>query len=105
MIVSSGYNIAGPEVEQALITHPDVLDCAVVGAPDESRGLFVKAYVVLREGVSQGDETVKELQAFVKKAIAPYKYPRAVEFVPALPRNASGKLLRVELRRWARNAG
>ena len=105
MIVSSGYNIAGPEVEQALITHPDVLDCAVVGAPDERRGTIVKAYVVLRDGVPDGDETVKALQTFVKQAIAPYKYPRAVEFVPSLPRNASGKLLRVELRRWALSSG
>ena len=104
MIVSSGYNIAGPEVEQALITHPDVLDCAVVGAPDESRGMIVKAYVVLREGVPDGGGTAKALQTFVKKAIAPYKYPRAVEFVPALPRNASGKIHRAELRRWARGS-
>jgi len=105
MIVSSGYNIAGPEVEQVLIAHPDVLDCAVVGAPDERRGMIVKAYVVLREGVPGGDETVKSLQQYVKQAIAPYKYPRAVEFVPSLPRNASGKLQRVELRRWARTSG
>ena len=105
MIVSSGYNIAGPEVEQVLIAHPDVLDCAVVGAPDERRGMIVKAYVVLREGVPGGDGTVKSLQQYVKQAIAPYKYPRAVEFVPSLPRNASGKLQRVELRRWARTSG
>ena len=105
MIVSSGYNIAGPEVEQILIAHPDVLDCAVVGAPDERRGMIVKAYVVLREGVPGGDGTVKSLQQYVKQAIAPYKYPRAVEFVPSLPRNASGKLQRVELRRWARTSG
>ncbi|GAA0691748.1 AMP-binding protein [Kitasatospora atroaurantiaca] len=102
MIVSSGHNIAGPEVEQALIGHPDVLDCAVAGAPDERRGMIVKAYVVLRDGVPAGPGTVKELQDFVKRTIAPYKYPRAVEFVPALPRNSSGKIHRAELRRWAR---
>ncbi|MEV4611480.1 AMP-binding protein [Kitasatospora sp. NPDC049258] len=101
MIVSSGYNIAGPEVEQALSTHPDVVDCAVVGAPDPSRGAIVKAYVVLREGVASDAPTVKALQDFVKQAIAPYKYPRAVEFVEGLPRNSSGKLNRAELRRWA----
>lgn len=101
MIVSAGYNIAGPEVEQALATHAAVADSAVVGAPDERRGTVVKAYVVLREGVSAGPETVKELQEHVKRAIAPYKYPRAVEFVDELPRTATGKLLRTELRRRA----
>ncbi|WP_371493875.1 AMP-binding protein [Kitasatospora sp. NBC_00374] len=101
MIVSSGYNIAGPEVEQALIAHPDVVDCAVVGAPDESRGAIVKAYVVLRAGAAADPRTAKALQDFVKQAIAPYKYPRAVEFVEVLPRNSSGKLHRAELRRWA----
>lgn len=105
MIVSSGYNIAGPEVEQVLITHPDVLDCAVVGAPDDSRGTIVKAYVVLRETATGDAATARALQDFVKQAIAPYKYPRAVEFVPELPRNASGKLQRAELRRRARHAG
>jgi 2-aminobenzoate-CoA ligase len=99
MIVSAGYNIAGPEVEQALAGHPAVADSAVVGAPDERRGTVVKAYVVLREGVSAGPETVKELQDHVKRTIAPYKYPRAVEFVTELPRTPTGKLLRAELRR------
>ncbi|MFE7591800.1 AMP-binding protein [Kitasatospora sp. NPDC057512] len=101
MIVSSGYNIAGPEVEQALSAHPDVADCAVVGAPDERRGAVVKAYVVLRAGVPAGPETARALQEHVKRAIAPYKYPRAVEFVPELPRTATGKLHRAELRRRA----
>lgn len=101
MIVSAGYNIAGPEVEQALATHPDVADCAVVGAPDERRGAVVKAYVVLREGVPAGPETARGLQEHVKRTIAPYKYPRAVEFVPELPRTATGKLHRAELRRRA----
>ncbi|GAA4969013.1 AMP-binding protein [Yinghuangia aomiensis] len=101
MIVSSGYNIAGPEVEDALLAHPDVLECGVVGAPDEARGTIVKAYVVLRPGVPSGDDTAKALQAFTKAAIAPYKYPRAVEFVDALPRTGTGKLRRTELRAWA----
>ncbi|MBV2155885.1 AMP-binding protein [Kitasatospora sp. SUK 42] len=99
MIVSAGYNIAGPEVEQALAAHPAVADCAVVGAPDARRGTVVKAYVVLRPGTPAGPETVQALQEHVKRTIAPYKYPRAVEFVPVLPRTATGKLLRAELRR------
>ena len=104
MIVSAGYNIAGPEVEQALLTHSEVEDCGVVAAPDEERGTVVKAYVVLRDGTSPGDETASRLQDFVKQAIAPYKYPRAIEFVSELPRSATGKLLRSELRRRARAA-
>lgn len=96
MIVSAGYNIAGPEVEAALLTHPAVLECGVVGAADARRGAIVKAYVVLRAPV-----TVPDLQEHVKQAIAPYKYPRAVEFVDALPRTSNGKLHRAELRRWA----
>ncbi|MBT2404249.1 AMP-binding protein [Streptomyces sp. ISL-87] len=98
MIVSSGYNIAGPEVEKALAAHPFVEECAVVGAPDERRGMLVKAYVVLRAGIPAAEATVRELQAHVKQAIAPYKYPRAVEFVAELPRTANGKLQRGELR-------
>ncbi|MFC9294280.1 2-aminobenzoate-CoA ligase, partial [Streptomyces sp. NPDC057011] len=85
----------------ALATHPYVAECGVVGAPDEKRGMLVKAYVVLRGGVPEGEGTVRELQAHVRQAIAPYKYPRAVEFVPDLPRTASGKLRRAELRHWA----
>lgn len=102
MIVSSGYNIAGPEVEKALSAHPYVVDCGVVGAPDERRGMVVKAYVVLRDGTPVAEDTVRELQAHVKQAIAPYKYPRAVEFVADLPKTANGKLQRGELRRLAR---
>ncbi len=102
MIVSAGYNIAGPEVEQALMGHPDVADCAVVGAPDGSRGAIVKAYVVLRPGAAADPATAAALQDFVKQTIAPYKYPRAVEFVTELPRNSSGKLRRAELRDRAR---
>lgn len=101
MIISAGYNIAGPEVEQALAAHPDVADCAVVGAPDELRGAVVKAYVVLRPGAAPGPEAVRALQEHVKASIAPYKYPRAVEFVEELPRTATGKLHRAELRRRA----
>jgi 2-aminobenzoate-CoA ligase len=97
MIISSGYNIAGPEVEGALLEHPRVLECAVVGAPDEARGTIVKAFVVLREG--EGDAAlVTELQEFVKARIAPYKYPRAIEFVRELPRTQTGKLQRYKLR-------
>ncbi|MGW6568583.1 AMP-binding protein [Streptomyces sp. NPDC054975] len=102
MIVSAGYNIAGPEVEKALAAHPYVEDCGVVGAPDVRRGMVVKAYVVLRDGVPTAEDTVRELQAHVKQVIAPYKYPRAVEFVAELPKTANGKLQRGELRRLAR---
>jgi 2-aminobenzoate-CoA ligase len=98
MIVSSGYNIGAPEVEEALLAHPDVQECGVVGVPDEARGMIVKAYVVLREGVPGDDVTVKTLQDFTKQQIAPYKYPRAIEFVDALPRTATGKLQRFRLR-------
>jgi 2-aminobenzoate-CoA ligase len=102
MIVSAGYNIAGPEVEQALLAHDDVADCGVVAAPDPERGSIVKAYVVLRTGAAAEEATAKDLQDFVKRAIAPYKYPRVVEFVAELPRSANGKLLRAELRKRAR---
>ena len=101
MIVSSGYNIAGPEVEVALLAHPDVAECGVVAAPDAARGSIVKAYVVLREGVAPGPELVKALQDHVKREIAPYKYPRAIEFVTALPKTPSGKLQRFALRQRA----
>ncbi|THA86104.1 2-aminobenzoate-CoA ligase [Streptomyces sp. A0592] len=102
MIVSSGYNIAGPEVEKALLAHPHVEECAVVGAPDERRGMLVKAYVVLAAGVAADGATVAELQAHAKASIAPYKYPRAVEFVTELPRTGTGKLRRGALRERAR---
>lgn len=98
MIVSSGYNIAAPEVEEAVLAHASVAECAVVGVPDEARGSLVKAFVVLAEGVVVDDGTVTELQDFVKQRIAPYKYPRAVEFIDALPRTATGKLQRFRLR-------
>ncbi|HET7338507.1 MAG TPA: AMP-binding protein [Candidatus Dormibacteraeota bacterium] len=98
MIISSGYNIAGPEVEEALLRHPSVAEAAVVGVPDEQRGMLVKAVVVLREGAELGPEPAKTLQDFVKSEIAPYKYPRVVEFADALPRTATGKLQRFRLR-------
>lgn len=98
MIVSSGYNIAGPEVEAALLAHPDVLECAVVGAPDPARGQIVCAHVVLAEGVRPGEATVERLQAHVKAVIAPYKYPRRVVFCGALPKTATGKIQRFRLR-------
>jgi 2-aminobenzoate-CoA ligase len=101
MIISSGYNIAGPEVEQALLDHPDVIEAAVVGAPDPARGSVVQAFVVLREGAVGDRAKASELQAFVKQAIAPYKYPRAVEFVSGLPKTPSGKIQRYKLRERA----
>ena len=98
MIISGGYNIAGPEVENVLLEHAAVHECAVVGEPDEDRGHIVKAYVVLRPGRSGDDALMKELQDFVKARIAPYKYPRAVEFAESLPRTSTGKLQRYRLR-------
>ena len=98
MIISSGYNIAGPEVEGVLLEHSAVLECGVVGVPDGERGQIVKAYVVLRPGVEPSPEMVKTLQEWVKQQLAPYKYPRSVEFVDALPRTATGKLQRFALR-------
>jgi 2-aminobenzoate-CoA ligase len=101
MIVSSGYNIAGPEVEEVLLSHPAVAECGVVGAPDEDRGHIVKAYIVLRAGYNGDAALTKTLQDFVKNAVAPYKYPRAIEYVTALPRTQTGKLQRFELRKIA----
>jgi 2-aminobenzoate-CoA ligase len=98
MIVTSGYNIAAPEVEDALMAHPAVAECAVVGAPDEVRGQIIKAFVVLRPDQVPGDALVADLQDFVKQTIAPYKYPRAVEFLDSLPRTETGKLQRFKLR-------
>jgi 2-aminobenzoate-CoA ligase len=101
MIVSAGYNIAGPEVESALLDHPAVAECGVVGAPDEERGQIVKAYVVLRPGHTGDAALTRQLQEHVKSVIAPYKYPRAIEYRPALPRTQTGKLKRYELRHIA----
>ena len=98
MIISSGYNIAGPEVEAALLAHPEVAECAVVGAPDEARGQIVEAHVVLRPGVVGDAASVKRLQEHVKATIAPYKYPRSVKFVAALPKTQTGKIQRFKLK-------
>ena len=98
MIISSGYNISGPEVEAVLLDHPRVLECGVIGHADEERGQIVKAYVVLRPGDAASAELAAELQAWVKSQIAPYKYPRAIEFVASLPRTLTGKLQRFRLR-------
>jgi len=98
MIVSAGYNIAGPEVEAALLTCPDVVECAVVSAPDTERGQIVQAHIVLAEGVTPDDATRLRLQDHVKATIAPYKYPRSVKFVEALPKTQTGKIQRFLLR-------
>jgi 2-aminobenzoate-CoA ligase len=101
MIVSAGYNIAGPDVEAALLTHAAVAECGVVGAPDEARGMIVKAYVVLAPGFGGDAALTIELQDHVKREIAPYKYPRAIEFVAQLPKTETGKLKRFALRQIA----
>ena len=101
LIISSGYNISGVEVENALLAHPAVAECAVVGVPDEARGHLVKAFVVAAKGTAVSNELARELQDFVKKQIAPYKYPRAVEFLDTLPRTLTGKLQRYRLRAGA----
>ena len=98
MIVSSGYNIAAPEVENALLAHPAVAECAVVGVACEERGQKVKAFVVPAAFATPSDDLANGLKDFVKEKIAPYKYPREVEFVDALPKTATGKLRRVDLR-------
>ena len=98
MIVSGGYNIAGPEVESALLLHPKVAECGVIGVADAERGQIVKAFVVPRPGHEPDEALARELQEFVKKTIAPYKYPRAVEFRSSLPRTETGKLQRFKLR-------
>ena len=98
MIISAGYNIAGPEVEAALLSHPDVLECAVIGRADEERGQIVEAHVVLAAGRTGDALMVKTLQDHVKRVIAPYKYPRAVQFVAALPKTQTGKIQRFRLR-------
>ncbi len=98
MIVSAGYNIGGPEVEGALLLHPAVAECGVIGVSDDERGQIVKAYVALKPGFIADDAMVKTLQDFVKATIAPYKYPRAIEFLSVLPRTETGKLQRFRLR-------
>jgi 2-aminobenzoate-CoA ligase len=101
MIISAGYNIAGPEVETVLLTHPAVAECGVVGQPDAERGQIVKAYVVLKQGLAADMALTRALQEHVKSSVAPYKYPRAIEYVTSLPRTETGKLQRFALRRIA----
>lgn len=98
MIISGGYNIAGPDVEAALLSHPAVAECGVIGVPDEERGQLVKAFVVLRPGFSGDADMARALQDHAKACIAPYKYPRAVQFCTGLPRTETGKLQRFRLR-------
>lgn len=105
MIISSGYNVSGAEVENVLLTNPAVAECAVVGVPDEARGHLVKAFIVLAPGVSPSDTLVTSLQDFVKSELAPYKYPRAIQFVPALPRTLTGKVQRFRLRQGEADTG
>jgi 2-aminobenzoate-CoA ligase len=102
MIISAGYNIAGPEVESVLLGHPAVAECAVVGQADEERGAIVKAFVVLKSGNEKSEDVKKALQEHVKSVIAPYKYPRAIEFIDALPRTETGKVQRFKLRESAK---
>lgn len=105
MIVSSGYNISAPEVENVLLANPRVAECAVIGVPDAERGQLVKAFVVLAPGGEPNAATVKDLQDYVKAEIAPYKYPRAIEFMKSLPRTATGKLQRARLRDQVSSVG
>ena len=98
MIISSGYNISGAEVEAALLPHPAVSECGVVGIPDEARGMIIKAFIVLAEGFQTSERLVGELQDFTKQSIAPYKYPRVIEFIAALPKTQTGKIQRNKLR-------
>jgi 2-aminobenzoate-CoA ligase len=99
---SGRFSFAGPEIEAALLTHAAVAECGVVGAPDEARGMIVKAYVVVASGISADAALASELQEHVKREIAPYKYPRAIEFVAQLPKTETGKLKRFALRQMAR---
>ncbi len=105
MIVSSGYNIGAPEVENALLKHPAVSECAVVGKPDSQRGSIIKAYVVTGASVVAGPDLVTVLQEHVKQVIAPYKYPRQIEFVDGLPKTGTGKIQRFRLRERAAAQG
>ena len=104
MIITAGYNVGGPEVEDALLQHPAVAECGVVGVPDEERGMVVKACVVLKPGFQEDEAMVKALQDHVKHTLAPYKYPRQVQFMAALPRTETGKLQRFKLRQAAQAA-
>ena len=99
MIISSGYNIAGPEVEAALLSHDAVAECAVIGVSDEERGAIVEAHVVVREGHEEGEELAKALQDHVKATIAPHKYPRSIKFTNDLPKTETGKIQRFRLKK------
>ena len=101
MIITAGYNVGGPEVEDCLLTHPAVAECGVVGKPDQVRGMIIKAFVVLKPGHVANEAMAEALQDYVKKSIAPYKYPREIEFMTALPRTETGKLQRFKLRQTA----
>jgi 2-aminobenzoate-CoA ligase len=101
MIITAGYNVAGPEVEAALLQHPAVAECGVVGRPDADRGQIVQAFVVLHPGHAGDAALVKALQDHVKQTLAPYKYPREVVFTERLPRTGTGKLQRFALRQMA----
>lgn len=103
MIISAGYNIAGPEVEAALLSHPHVLECAVIGAPDEARGEIVEAHIVLKPGIEPTDVLTLELQTHVKAVIAPYKYPRSIRYTEALPKTQTGKIQRFQLKANRKN--
>ncbi|HEY3482378.1 MAG TPA: 2-aminobenzoate-CoA ligase, partial [Streptomyces sp.] len=98
MIISAGYNIAGPEVEEALLRHPDVREAAVIGVPDDERGQIVRAFVVLHDDAEPGERMAGALRDFTKKVIVPYKAPRDIRFLPSLPRTPTGKLQRFRLR-------
>ena len=98
MIITSGYNVGGPEVEDALMLHPAVAECGVIGLPDDERGMIVKAFVVLKPGIDANNACVKLLQDHVKATLAPFKYPRQIDFVDKLPRTETGKLQRFRLR-------
>jgi 2-aminobenzoate-CoA ligase len=104
MIITAGYNVAGPEVEASLLLHPAVAECGVVGRPDDERGMVVVAYVVLKPGYAPNADTTRLLQDHVKTDLAPYKYPRDVRYVNQLPRTETGKLQRFALRQLAQSA-
>ena len=105
MIISSGYNVGAPEVENALLKHPAVSECGVVGQQHDQRGTIIKAYVVCADNIKSGSDLVVELQDHVKRTIAPYKYPREVEFVNELPKTGTGKIQRFRLREMAHKEG
>jgi 2-aminobenzoate-CoA ligase len=98
MIISSGYNIAAIEVESVLLTHDDIAECAVVGLPDESRGMLVCAYIVLKDSTKASDELTKSIQQWFKEVAAPYKYPREIRYVDVLPKTETGKIQRFKLK-------